>query len=146
MASEITTLFKLIAVLDNAEEFKRILKENGGACARHEESGYCKCGEKEMCNIALAEALWEDPGLVKKKWERLLFYLEEVGMIKTRKEKAPANRPRRYIKLSDDWKAALEKAINAEYKKIKEKWGIEKEPSKGQFQEYTLLYFARRIR
>ena len=122
VASDITTLFKLIAVLDNAEEFKRILKENGGACARHEESGYCMCREKEMCNIALAEALWEDPGLVKKKWERLLFYLEEVGLIKTRKEKAPANRPRRYIKLSKDWRAALETAINREYLRIKEKW------------------------
>ena len=122
MASEITTLFKLIAVLDNAEEFKNILRENGGACARHEESGYCKCTEKEMCNIALAEALWQDPALVKKKWERLLSYLEEVGLIKTRKEKAPANRPRRYIKLSDDWKAALEQAVHKEYLKIKEKW------------------------
>ena len=122
MASEITTLFRIIAVLDNAEEFKQILKENGGACARHKDSGYCKCTEKEMCNIALAEALWEDPGLVKKKWERLLLYLEEVGMIKTRKEKAPANRPRRYIKLSKDWRAALEEAINREYLQIKEKW------------------------
>ena len=122
MATEITTLFKIIAVLDNAEEFKQLLKENGGACARHEESGYCRCREKEMCNIALAEVLWEDPATVKRKWERLLFYLEEVGMIKTRKEKAPANRPRRYIKLSDDWKVALEQAINREYINIKEKW------------------------
>ena len=122
MASEITTLFKLIAVLDNAGEFKNILRENEGACARHEESGYCRCGEKEMCNIALAEALWEDPALVKKKWERLLFYLEEVGLIKTRKEKAPANRPRRYIKLTDDWGTALEQAIHKEYLEIKEKW------------------------
>lgn len=124
MASEITTLFKLIAVLDNAEEFKRILEENGGACARHKDSGYCMCREKEMCNIALAEVLWEDPALVKRKWERLLFYLEEVGMIKTRKEKAPANRPRRYIKLSDDWRGTLEQAIHNEYLQIKEKWEL----------------------
>ncbi|GAB6136801.1 hypothetical protein [Thermococcus prieurii] len=122
MATEITTLFRLIAVLDNAEEFKRILEENGGACARHRDSGYCRCEEKEMCNIALAEVLGQDPALVKRKWERLLFYLEETGIIKTRKEKAPANRPRRYIKLSDDWMSALEKVIHQEYLNIKEKW------------------------
>ena len=122
MATEITTFFRIIAVLENAEEFKQILLEKGGACKRHQDSGYCNCGEKETCNIALAEALQEDPSLVLRKWRRLLFYLEEAGLITTREEKAPKNRPRRYIALSSDWKGALERAINKEYEKLKEKW------------------------
>lgn len=122
MATEITTFFRIIAVLENAEEFKTLLLKQEGACKRHQDSGYCNCGEKEMCNIALAEAMQEDPALVLRKWRRMLFYLEETGIITTREEKAPANRPRRYIGLSQDWKAALERAINKEYEKLKEKW------------------------
>ncbi|WP_175059066.1 hypothetical protein [Thermococcus sp. 2319x1] len=122
MATEINTLFKIIAVLENSEEFKRVLIKRGGACKRHVDSGYCRCEKKEMCNIALAEGLQEDPALVLRKWRRILFYLEEVGLITTRKEKAPANSPRRYIKLSKDWIAAIEKAIEQEKEKLKEKW------------------------
>jgi len=122
MATEVTTFFRIIAVLENAEEFKQILLNRGGACKRHIESGYCNCGEKEMCNIALAEAMQESPEVVLRKWRRLLFYLQESGIITTREEKAPANRPRRYIALSSDWKAALERTIDKEHEKLKEKW------------------------
>ena len=122
MATEVNTLFKIITVLENSEDFKTILLKQGGACKRHQDSGYCNCGEKEMCNIALAEAMQEDPSLVLKKWRRLLFYLEKSGLITTREEKAPKNRPRRYVALSQDWKVALERAINKECEKLKEKW------------------------
>jgi len=77
-----------------------------------------------MCNIALAEAMQEDPALVLRKWRRMLFYLEKAGLITTREEKAPANRPRRYIKLADNWQAAIETAVNSEYKKLKRKWEL----------------------
>jgi len=114
MSVELRTLFKLIAVLEHSEEFKKVLF----ACERHFESGYCKCGPMEMCNIALAEAMKEDPTLVLRKWRRVFTYLEEVGIIKTRKLEAPANRPRRYIKLSENWMEALRTAIDKEYEKL----------------------------
>jgi len=114
MNVELRTLFKLIAVLEHSEEFKRVLF----ACERHFESGYCKCGPMEMCNLALAEAMREDPSAVLRKWKRVFTYLEDVGIIKTRKLEAPANRPRRYIKLSENWMDALRAAINKEYKKL----------------------------
>ena len=44
--------------------------------------------------------------------------MEDVGIIKTRKVEAPANRPRRYIKLSENWMVALRTAIDKEYEKL----------------------------
>jgi len=111
---DLRTLLKLIAVLEHSEEFKMILS----SCKRHFESGYCECGFMEMCNIALAEAMREDPSLVLRKWKRVFICLEDVGIIKTRKVEAPANRPRRYIKLSENWMVALRTAIDKEYEKL----------------------------
>ncbi|NJE08994.1 hypothetical protein E3E31_10760 [Thermococcus sp. M39] len=59
----------------------------------------------------------ENPGLVLCKWS-----LEEAGLITIREEKVPANRPRRYVKLAEDWQEALVRAEESEYEKLKEKW------------------------
>ena len=39
-----------------------------------------------MIIIAITKVLWEELGLIKRKWERLMFYLEDASVIKTRKD------------------------------------------------------------
>jgi len=114
--TEVKTFVQFLTVLENAEEFKRMLRKLGLACKRHED--YCKCEEREMYNIAIAELLGESPSATLRKWQRLLFYLEKTGLIETRKVDNPANRPRRLIKLSQGWKSALDMAIQTEFEAL----------------------------
>jgi len=119
---EVKTFVQFLAVLENAEEFKEALRKLGLACKRHED--YCKCEEREMCNIAIAELLGESPSATLRKWQRLLLYLEKTGLIETRTVDNPANRPRRLIKLSQDWKSALDIAIQTVFEDLIKKLQI----------------------
>jgi hypothetical protein len=114
--TEVKTFVQFLAVLENAEKFKRMLRKLGLACKRYED--YCKCKERKMCNIAIAELLSESPSATLRKWRRMIFYLEKTRLIETRTVDNPANRPRRLIKLSQDWKSALDMAIQTEFEAL----------------------------
>ena len=120
---EVKTFVQFLAVLENAEEFKEALRKLGLSCKRHED--YCKCEEREMCNIAIAELLSENPSATLRKWRRMIFYLEETRLIETRTVDNPANRPRRLIKLSQDWKSALDIAVQTEFEALIKKLQID---------------------
>lgn len=110
------SIIQIIAVLEHAEEFKKLLKRNHLSCEVHK--NYCQCSDVEMCNAAILEVLHCKASSSWKKLKNTLDELEDYRLVRIREVDTPRNRPRKFYSLKKDWRELLDLLVEEEFKRL----------------------------